>query len=192
MTILQQPWTYLNCFFTHLLGPKVIRDIHQWKWFYSHCFNAQLPCFKKLGISIFQRGIASYRDMFIYVYNTFPKEQKRSQGCYYDFCEGRYFFKLISDETLCIAGMLIELNFRNKKRLLCCSYNPNKTTISDHLEILRRNLDFYSAQYESLIMISDFNSDVNQSCMKAFCLSYNLSSLIKESTYYQNHKILHA
>ena len=35
-------------------------------------------------------------------------------------------------------------------------------------------------------MIGDFNSDVNQSRMKAFCESYNLSSLIKELTCYKN------
>ena len=35
-------------------------------------------------------------------------------------------------------------------------------------------------------MIGYFNSDVNQSCMKAFCESYNLSSLIKEPTCYKN------
>ena len=29
--------------------------------------------------------------------------------------------KLISDETLCIEGMFIELNFHEKKWLLCCS-----------------------------------------------------------------------
>ena len=37
-------------------------------------------------------------------------------------------------------------------------------------------------------MIGGFNSDVNQSCMKAFCESYNLSSLIKEPTCYKNSK----
>ena len=77
--------------------------------------------------------------------------------------------KLISDETLCIEGMFIELNLTKKNCLLCFPYNPNKNTIFDHLEILRRNLDLYSAQYENLIMIGDFNSYVNQSCMKAFC-----------------------
>ena len=35
--------------------------------------------------------------------------------------------KLISDETLRIEGMFIELNFRMKKWLPCCSCNPNKT-----------------------------------------------------------------
>ena len=82
--------------------------------------------------------------------------------------------------------MFIELNFRKKKWLLSCAYNPSKTTISDHLEILRRNLDLYSAQYENLIMIGDFNSDVNQSYMKTFWESYNSSSLIKEPTCYKN------
>ena len=94
--------------------------------------------------------------------------------------------KLISDETLCKDRRYIELSFRKKKWLLCSFYNPNKNIISDHLEILRRNLDLYSAQYENLIMIGDFNSDVSQSCMKAFCESYNLSSVIKEPACYKN------
>ena len=37
--------------------------------------------------------------------------------------------KLISKETLDIEGIFIELNFRKKKWLLSCSYNPNKNTI---------------------------------------------------------------
>ena len=69
--------------------------------------------------------------------------------------------KLISDETLCIEEMFIEINFHKKKWLLCCSYKPNKNAISDHLVILRRNLDLYYAQHENLIVIGDFNSDVN-------------------------------
>ena len=94
--------------------------------------------------------------------------------------------KLISKETLDIEGIFIELNFRKKKWLLSCSYNPNKNTITDHPEILRRNLDLYSAHYENLIIIGDFNTDINQSCMKSFCESYTLSSLIKEPTYHKN------
>ena len=69
--------------------------------------------------------------------------------------------------------------------LLCCSYNPKKNTVSDHLEILRRKVDLYSAQCDNLI-ICDFNSDVNQFCMKASCECYNLSNLIKEPTRYKN------
>ena len=37
-------------------------------------------------------------------------------------------FKVISKEALSIEGMFIELNFRKKKWLLSCSYNPNYNT----------------------------------------------------------------
>ena len=90
--------------------------------------------------------------------------------------------KVISKETLSIEGMFIELNFRKKRWLIHCSYNPNFNTITDHLEILRRNLNLYSLQYENLILIGDFNADINHSRMKTFCESYILSSLIKEPT----------
>ena len=83
--------------------------------------------------------------------------------------------KVISKETLSVEGMFIELNFCKKKWLLSCSYNPNFNAITDHLEILRRNLDLYSVQYENLILIGDFNTDINHSCMKTFCESYTLS-----------------
>ena len=54
--------------------------------------------------------------------------------------------------SLSIEGIIIELNFRKKKWLLSCSYNPNFNTNTDHLEILRKNLDLYSVQYENLIL----------------------------------------
>ena len=94
--------------------------------------------------------------------------------------------KVISKETLSIEGMFIELNFRKKKWLVSCSYNPNFNTITDHLEILRRNLGLYSVQYENLILIGSFNTDINHFCMNIFCESYTLSSLIKKPTCYKN------
>ena len=53
--------------------------------------------------------------------------------------------KVISKETLSIEGMFIELNFRKKEWLLSCSYNPNFNTITNHLEILRRNIFIFCA-----------------------------------------------
>ena len=94
--------------------------------------------------------------------------------------------KAISKETLSLEGMFIKLNFRKKNWLLSCSYNPNFNTTTDHLEILRRNLYLYSAQYENLILIGDFNTVINHSCMRTFSESYTLSSLIKEPTCYKN------
>ena len=99
----------------------------------------------------------------------FRRDKNEHGGGIMVFVREDFSSKLVSDETLCIEGMFMELNLTKKKCLLCFLYNPNKNTIFDHLEILRRNLDLYSAQHENLIMIGDFNSYVNQSCMKAFC-----------------------
>ena len=38
-----------------------------------------------------------------------------------------------------------------KRNDLCCSYNPNKSNISRHLDTLRKSLDLYSAHYENTI-----------------------------------------
>ena len=52
--------------------------------------------------------------------------------------------------------------------------------------MIRKNLDLYSSNYESIILVGDFNSEINDKCMNDFCESYNLSSLIRESSCYKN------
>ena len=53
-------------------------------------------------------------------------------------------------------SLFIELNICKKKWLLCCAYNPNRNNISNHLNLLRRSLDLYSAKYEHFIIAEDF------------------------------------
>ena len=136
---------------------------------------------------------------------SFPVGQFKIPGFAIPFRRGRNEFgggimvfvreditaKQIFNETLNIEGLFIELIFRKKKWLLSCSYNPNKKLISDHLEILRRNLDLYSAKYENMILIGDFNVEINQPNMKSFFDSYTLTSLIKAHVI-RTYKILHA
>ena len=55
----------------------------------------------------------------------------------------------------------VELNFRKKKWLLCCTYNPNRN-ISNHLDLLKRSLDLYSAEYEHFIIVKN---PENPSCI---------------------------
>ena len=57
-------------------------------------------------------------------------------------------------------SLFIELNFRKKKWLLCYTDNPNRNNISNHLDLLRRSLDLYSAEYENFIIVGDFNTEV--------------------------------
>ena len=82
--------------------------------------------------------------------------------------------------------MFIELKFRKKKWLLCCTYNPNRKNIPSHLDLLRRSLHLHSAEYEHFIIVGDFNTEVTQTSMKVFCDSYEFKNLIKDATCYKN------
>ena len=94
--------------------------------------------------------------------------------------------KFLSFEDKPIEALFIKLNFRKKKWLLSCSYNPNKNNISNHLQRLRNSLDLYSAKYENIILIGDFNVSPEESHMETFCESYGLKNLIKVPTCYKN------
>ena len=85
-----------------------------------------------------------------------------------------------------IEPLFIELNFRKKKLLLCCTYNPNRNNISSHLDLLRRSLDLYSTEYEHFIIVGDSNTEVTQTSMKVFCDSCEFKILIKDPTCYRD------
>ena len=79
-------------------------------------------------------------------------------------------------------GIFVELNFRKKKVLLCCSYNPHKNLISNHLNILGKILDTQMKIYDNFLIVGDFNSEMTESAMKNFCGTYHLHNLIKDPT----------
>ena len=96
--------------------------------------------------------------------------------------------KFLSAETLPTECFFVEINLQKRKWLVCCSYTPHKDNISNHLQLIRKKLDLYSSNYESIFLVGDFNSEINYKCMNDFCESYNLSSLIRESTCCKNPK----
>ena len=128
--------------------------------------------------------------------NSFPKSQFLIKG----FCEpfridrningGRICsilgedipIKLPSVEPLPKECFFVEINLRKRKWSVCCSYRPHKDNISNHLQLIREKLDLYSSNYESIIFVRDFDSEIIHKCMNDFCESYNLISLIREST----------
>ena len=94
--------------------------------------------------------------------------------------------KYLSSEEKPIEAFFFELNLHKKKWLVCCSYNPNKSNISRHLDTLRKSLDLYSAHYENTILIGDFNVSIDDPHMESFCESYRFKSLIKDPTCFKN------
>ena len=94
--------------------------------------------------------------------------------------------KHLSSESTSIEDIYVQLNFCKKNWLLCCTYNPNRNIITNHLDALKRSLDPYSTKYDNLMVIGDLNAEINLECMKLFCETYDLSSLIKVPTCYKN------
>ena len=84
-------------------------------------------------------------------------------------------------------GIFLELNLRRVKWLLFAGYNHNKPNIRHFLGEVSVKLEYLLSKFENLILLGDFNSDVNnEGLIKNFCHMYNLKNLISEPTCYKN------
>ena len=61
------------------------------------------------------------------------------------------------------------MNVKSKKWLLCCTYNPNKSLIENHLRQLQKQLKASSERYEHFLIIGDINADVSDPSRTSFC-----------------------
>ena len=61
-----------------------------------------------------------------------------------------------------IESFYVELNLRNNKWLINCSYNPHKSLIGNHLDEVSKTLDLYSSAYDKIILLGDFNTEIDE------------------------------
>ena len=94
--------------------------------------------------------------------------------------------KLLEVETKPMNGFYIQINLHNDKWLIDCSYNPHKNMMGNHLRALSEKLDIYSASYDNFIILGDFNIEIEEQQIKAFCDNYSFKSLIREPTCYKS------
>ena len=94
--------------------------------------------------------------------------------------------KLIPIRNSATEGFIIELKLRKKKRLLCCYYNPQRRFISNHLIDIGRNLNILSTIYDNILLLGDFNAEVENDFLTEFCDLYGMKSLIRIPTCYKN------
>ena len=94
--------------------------------------------------------------------------------------------KVVSTDDRPNESFYVELNFRNKKWLLNCSYNPKHSSIESHLGSLSKSIDSLSSKYDNFILLGDFNSCMEDSPMKTCVKVYKLQNLIKEPTCFKN------
>ena len=86
-----------------------------------------------------------------------------------------------------IQGFFVEINLRIKKKwLLSCSYSPTKMQLSNNLVELSKSTDLYLIKYDQLLFLGGLNAGIEDSSVKNFCSSYNLTSMINISTCFKN------
>ena len=56
----------------------------------------------------------------------------------------------------------------------------------NHLSTLSKCTDTYTSKYDNLIFLGDFNAGVEDTDIKIFCSSYNLTSMVNKATCYKN------
>ena len=83
-------------------------------------------------------------------------------------------------------SFFVEINLHKKKWLTNCSYNPRKNNIDSHLNVITKTFDTYYGKYENVIFLGDFNAGIEETTMKSFCESYDLTNLIKQRTCFKN------
>ena len=119
-------------------------------------------------------------------YHTFRLDRNEYGGGILLYVRDDIPSKFIPIKNSTIEGFFIELNLRKKKWLLCCTYNPSRSFISDHLSTIGNNIDLLLANYENFFLMGDLNVEGHNGFLKEFCDLYNLKNLIKVPTCFKN------
>ena len=75
--------------------------------------------------------------------------------------------RLVSTDSGQGERFFVEINLRNEKKwLLCCSYNPKKDFITQHLYALSKSIVVLTSKYDNLLVLGDFNAYVEGTSVK--------------------------
>ena len=82
--------------------------------------------------------------------------------------------KVVFRDDRPIESFYVQLNFRKKKWLSICSYNPKHSSVESHLDCLSKSIDSLSPKYDNFVLLGDFNSYMEDSPIKTFGEIYKL------------------
>ena len=111
-------------------------------------------------------NISVYYDRLL---NSFQVWSDKSWDGILLFVREYILFKII--KTDCDADferIFIEINLRKKKWLLCCSYNPRKSNIANHLKNNFKTFDKLNSTYDNLFLSEDFNTEPEEKVLLIF------------------------
>ena len=68
-----------------------------------------------------------------------------------------------------IEALFVEIVTGKIKRLFCCLYNHHKIMITYHLQEIEKGLEFYTSNYEKILLMGDFILKMSEISMNSFC-----------------------
>ena len=77
-------------------------------------------------------------------------------------------------------GFSTEINLRKKKWLLTCSCSSRKNNIGTHFQIMGKTLDKLNTSYDNIILLGDFNVELEEAKMSEFLNMYILKNLVSQ------------
>ena len=87
---------------------------------------------------------------------------------------------LIAFEDKSFESVFIELKLKNTKILIKCPNSP-------HTSDVKNSLDLHFPKYKRILILGNFNVEIEEPNMKSICKNCNLKSLIKQPTCYRNY-----
>ena len=67
-----------------------------------------------------------------------------------------------------LEAFFIEINLKDKKRLIFCSYNPNIIFASNYPDHIAKRINTSSKKYPKNLLMGDFNVGITEANMAAF------------------------
>ena len=82
-------------------------------------------------------------------------------------------------------GILHRVGPSKEKMVYLLYLSPHNKFIKDHLKELRKTIEFYSKNYENIIM-GDFSAEISELNLVSFCTIYNFKRLINKPICHKN------
>ena len=70
--------------------------------------------------------------------------------------------------------------------MLLATYHPPSQPDQYYFDSINTALDMYACSYDKVLLVGDFNAQVNETCISNFIYQNHLKNIVKEHTCFKN------